>query len=229
MDIKEVATRADLEKFLKYCESNGFRFGASLSEVVDNKIQSIIWAANTLNVEYDSKKLKKEFFDPTENFNDFAVHMANHFSQFSPDDKIQEVVNKYARLDALWIQGGDHNTNWAAWLAKGYTPIKELPEIPYAFGVYDFSKDPCKTKFRFTDSSFGINQVLTVLGASWECPYFYGYDDKRAPNNENIKVFKNGNVLIHDKEIATKLVEFLKKKYLGNSDQYADYRGLYKD
>mgnify|MGYP003407407200 CR=1 FL=1 len=228
MDIKEVATRADLEKFLRYCENAGFRFGSSLSEVVDNKIQSIIWTANTLNVEYDSKKLKREFFDPTENFNDFAVHIANHFSHFSPDDKIQEVVNKYVRLDALWIQGGNHEKNWNDWLAKGFAPVSQFEKIPYAFGVYDFSKPATKTKFRFFDSSFGINQVLTALGASWECPYFYGYGDKRAPDNENIKTFKNGNCLILDNAIATKLVEFLKNKYTTKNDPYTDTRGLFK-
>lgn len=228
MNVNEITTRADLEKFMKQCENAGFRFGSSLSEVVDNKLQSIIWTANTLNVEYDSKKLKQEFFEPSENFNDFAAHTTTYFSQFDNNFKIQEVVNKYARLDTLWIQGDNHEKIWDQWLAKGYTPIKQLAEIPYSFGVYDFSKDPCKTKFRFSDNSYGINQVLHVLGASWECPYFYGYDDKRIPDNQNIKIFKNGNVLIYDTEIAAKLHTFLKNKYLDLNNQYTDYRGLVK-
>lgn len=213
MDIKEVATRTDLEKFLKYCENAGFRFHANTWEVEQSKLESIIWAANTLNIGYDYKKLKREFFDPTQNFNEFKNLVEAYFSFFDETYAVQETVNKYCWIDSIHLNGDEAKRLLPDYLAKGFKPIHDEP-LPYTFSVYDFSKDPTKTKYRFRDlGSSNINLVLKKLGASWECPSFSSFSGKN-PDNENIKVFKNGNCLIYDQKIATKLHTFLKNKYL---------------
>lgn len=226
MQISEVKTREQLEKFISECENAGFRWGTNTWQIVQWKLQDIIHKANTLNVEYNSKQLE-QFFDG--NFENFAVQMTAHFSQFSTDDKIFEIIRKYANIDHVTENGGDRLAKWNSWLAKGFKPLHpDNKEVPHYFGVYDFTKEPTKTKFRFSDYSHGINAVLKVLGASWGCPYFSEFSTAREPETENLKVFKNGNVLIHDKEIAARLLEWVKKKYLDPTPAYGR-NGLYKD
>lgn len=219
----DIKTAVDLEKFCHELEKAGFGFKINYqSKMLESKLQSIVRAANPLNVEYNFDILKKQYFQNGV-FADFQKGVEEYFSQFDTRYKQLETVEKYALLDCIWVSGSNGEKIWEEYIGKGYQPLPNTSgEKKWAFGVYDFSKPATKTKFRFSDNSFGINRVLEALGADWECPYFSDFRGN-YPDNENIKVFKNGNVLIHDEKIASLLLELLKEKYVKGH-----YIGLYK-
>lgn len=87
-----IKTKEDLTKLLDYLREQGFGYFSDY-EYHNKKVDKIINNANKMNISYD-KKLKDNL-SKLSNYDDIEKEVERYFSQFSPDDKIFELLNEF--------------------------------------------------------------------------------------------------------------------------------------
>lgn len=214
-----IKTREELEKILQDLSDQGFGY-FNRYDAHQRKIEKIINDANKLNVSVDS-----EFKNGIHRIDDYVQAektAQQHFSKFKPDDKINELLNRFTLQadDSVAIPRSYSGANEIIAWVEFRTKYKLNDIFDKGYNVQYYNLDKNFLKIYYGDSHYEFETLYNLIYGK-PCPVnlsrqSVGYWIDLDPLE--IKIFANNNAQIKGDITSFKdyLYKYVKNKEYGN-------------
>jgi hypothetical protein len=218
MKLKKIKNRKELDDLFKQISDQGFGYLSSY-DAHRNKINSITSAANVLGV---SDRGINDLIDNNDTYLNISKKLKKHFSKFSNDDKIIELLNQFYLI-----------ADSTVYFPSGTSTKKQILDWIKFKKKYKIPKDPKNQAFNVIFYNFDKNFIkIRDYSYSWrDFKYLYKLLYNKEPNIDvgnspgsgkwinlgeiEIKYFQNGTMNI--KGNIEKLKKLYYKSYAKNT------------
>jgi hypothetical protein len=174
MELDKIGSYRDLRKIVDILSNQGFGY-IDTYKLHQSKVDKLISSANKYGVKFDDNIKRKYQYDEKLTYDEIKNELDQYFSQFSPDTKIYELINKF------YLVSDD----------SCMTPYGGSPSSTDIIKWHEF-----KTKFGLKDEfGYGNNVSVYNLDKNYIKVYFseysaYDFDTlyKLIFGEENIKI-----------------------------------------